>query len=78
LAKSQIPHGHDSVYLSAAQNNFEADWVDADGGAILRQCPICLCDSIMVTPPGEIMEVLQIYLRLERPLTNSPSLYSSR
>jgi hypothetical protein len=31
-----------------------------------------------VTPPGEIMEVLQIYLRLERPLTNSPSLYSSR
>ena len=25
--------------------------------------------------PGEIMEVLQSYLRLERPLTNSPSLF---
>ena len=27
--------------------------------------------------PGEIMEVLQSYLRLERPLTNSPSLFVS-
>jgi Domain of unknown function (DUF6431) len=35
------------ISLSAAQNNFEADWVDAGGGTILRQCPICLRDSII-------------------------------
>jgi hypothetical protein len=33
--------------LSAAQRNFEADWVETCGGAILRQCPVCLSDSIV-------------------------------
>ena len=35
------------ISLSAAQNNLEADWAGADGGPILRQCPICLRDSII-------------------------------
>ena len=34
------------ISLSAAQHNFEADWVEAGRGTILRQCPICLRDSI--------------------------------
>jgi hypothetical protein len=35
------------IPLSAAQHNFEVDWVEAGGGAILRQCPVCLNDSIV-------------------------------
>jgi hypothetical protein len=35
------------ISLSAAQHNFEADWVEAGRGTILRQCPICLRDSII-------------------------------
>lgn len=35
------------ISLSAAQNNLEAEWAEADGGPILRQCPICLRDSII-------------------------------
>ena len=35
------------ISFSAAQNNLEAEWAGADGGSILRQCPICLCDSII-------------------------------
>jgi hypothetical protein len=35
------------IPLSAAQRNFEADWVEIGGGAILRQCPVCLSDSIV-------------------------------
>ena len=35
------------ISLSLAQSNLEIDWVEADGGPILRQCPICLCDSIV-------------------------------
>jgi len=35
------------ISLSAAQNNFEGDWVEAGGGMILRQCPVCLRDSII-------------------------------
>ena len=32
---------------SAAQNNLEVDWVEEGGGAILRQCPVRLRDSII-------------------------------
>jgi len=35
------------ISLSAAQNNFEADWAEVGGEAILRQCPVCLSDSII-------------------------------
>jgi len=35
------------ISLSAEQNNLEAEWAEADGGPILRQCPICLRDSII-------------------------------
>jgi hypothetical protein len=35
------------ISLSAAQNNLEADWAEAGAGPILRQCPICQCDSII-------------------------------
>ena len=35
------------ISLSPAQSNLETDWVDPDGGPILRQCPICLRDSIV-------------------------------
>jgi hypothetical protein len=35
------------ISLSAARNNLEAEWAEVDGGPILRQCPICLCDSII-------------------------------
>jgi hypothetical protein len=35
------------ISLSAAQNNLEAEWAEADGGPILRQCPICIRDSII-------------------------------
>jgi hypothetical protein len=35
------------ISLSAAQNNFEADWAEAGGGTILRRCPVCLRDSII-------------------------------
>lgn len=35
------------IPLSPAQSNLETDWVEADGGPILRQCPICLRDSIV-------------------------------
>ena len=35
------------ISLSAAQNNLEADWVEAGGGAILRHCPVCLRNSII-------------------------------
>jgi hypothetical protein len=35
------------ISLSSAQCNLEADWVAADGGAILRRCPVCLRDSFI-------------------------------
>ena len=35
------------ISLSPAQRNLETDWVEADGGPILRRCPICLRDSIV-------------------------------
>jgi hypothetical protein len=35
------------ISLSAAQYNLEAEWAEADGGPILRQCPVCLRDSII-------------------------------
>jgi len=35
------------IALSAAQNNFQVDWVEAGGGAILRHCPDCQHDSII-------------------------------
>ena len=35
------------ISLSPEQSNLQSDWVEADGGPILRQCPICLCDSII-------------------------------
>ena len=44
----QCLHSHDSVYLTfGGAEQLEADWVDADGGTILRQFPICLTDSII-------------------------------
>ena len=36
-----------SISLSMAQINLEADWVEAGGGPIRRQCPVCLRDSII-------------------------------
>jgi hypothetical protein len=35
------------ISLSAEPNNLEADWAEAGGGPIRRQCPICRCDSII-------------------------------
>ena len=35
------------ISLSAAQNNLEVDWVEEGGGPILRQCPVCVRDSII-------------------------------
>src|SRR5260370_13584218 len=35
------------ISLSPAQNNREVDWGEPGGGAILRQCPVCLRDSII-------------------------------
>ncbi len=35
------------IALSTAQCNLEADWAEAGGGPILRQCPLCLRDSII-------------------------------
>jgi Domain of unknown function (DUF6431) len=35
------------IALSPAQCNLEADWAEADGGPILRQCPVCLRESII-------------------------------
>lgn len=35
------------IPLSTAQSNLEVDWVEAGGGQILRQCPICQRDSIV-------------------------------
>jgi len=35
------------ITLSSAQNNFEADWAEVGGGAILRRCPVCMSDSII-------------------------------
>lgn len=35
------------ISVSTAQNNLEADWVEAGGGTVLRQCPVCLRDSII-------------------------------
>jgi hypothetical protein len=35
------------ISLSTAQGNLEADWAEADGGPILRQCPVCLRESII-------------------------------
>src|SRR5258708_2837243 len=35
------------IALSPAQCNLEADWAEAGGGPILRQCPVCLRESII-------------------------------
>jgi hypothetical protein len=35
------------ISLSPAQGNLEADWAEADGGPILRLCPVCLRKSII-------------------------------
>ena len=35
------------ISLSPAQSNLEADWIEVDGGAILRHCPVCQCESII-------------------------------
>lgn len=35
------------IALSSAQSNLEADWVEVDGGPILRHCPVCLRASII-------------------------------
>lgn len=35
------------IPLSAAQNNLETDWAEAGAEVILRQCPVCLRDSIV-------------------------------
>jgi len=34
------------IPLSAAQNNFDADWAEA-GAGLVRRCPVCLRDSII-------------------------------
>ena len=35
------------ISLSAAQYNLESDWADAGTKSIVRQCPICVQDSIV-------------------------------
>ncbi|MGH9632775.1 MAG: DUF6431 domain-containing protein [Bryobacteraceae bacterium] len=35
------------ISLSSAQSNLEVDWAEAHGGPILRQCPVCVRDSII-------------------------------
>ena len=35
------------ISLSAAQYNLESDWADAGTKKIVRQCPICVQDSIV-------------------------------
>ena len=35
------------ISLSPAQCNLEDDWAGTGGGPILRQCPVCGCDSII-------------------------------
>jgi hypothetical protein len=52
LGKANVASGAPTVTilfipLSPAQSNLEADWVEAGGGPILRQCPVCLRESII-------------------------------
>ena len=35
------------IPLSSAQHNLEADWSEAGGAPLLRQCPFCRCNSIV-------------------------------